>query len=212
VDVWHCASRINVGPALALSEEERLKLAVRIIEIVRQIDPKPPAVLFFDQPWAEYMGRRDVVLSPFDFADAIVRAGLGLTGLGLECNLGFEGGTFPRDLLAVSRLVDQWSQLTVPLHFAINIPSGEGPDPMAIGHHPPRPGIVPGGFDEASQCRLAERLISLLLARPTVQGILWNTASDAEPHEMPHSGVFGADGRPKPLLDALARLRRDHLP
>jgi hypothetical protein len=170
-------------------------------------------VLFFDQPWAEYMSRRDVVLSPFDFADAIVRAGLGLSGLGLECNLGYDpGGTFPRDLLAVSRLVDQWSQLTVPLHFSLTIPSGEGPDPLARDENRPLPGIVPGGWSEEAQRNLAERLVALLLARPSIQGIVWNAASDAQPHEFPHSGLFGADDRPKPIVDAFTRLRREHVP
>lgn len=210
VAAWHCAGRINLAGAFRLREEERLRLAVQIIEVVRRIDPQTPAVLCFDQPWAEYMARQEPSLTPFEFADAMVRAGLGLTGIGLEFNFGYDpGGTFPRDLLAVSRLIDLWSLLGLPLHVVVCLPSGEMPDPLAQGRMKPIAGAAQGGWSEQHQQWAVERLVPLLLAKPSVQAIVWNELTDAGPHELPHGGVFAADGRAKPALAAFAGVRRE---
>ena len=41
-----------------------------------------------DQPWGAFMSRQEYDLSPLHFADALVRAELGLSGIGLEINVG----------------------------------------------------------------------------------------------------------------------------
>jgi hypothetical protein len=55
------------------------------------------------------------------------------------------------------------------------------------------------------------RYVTLLLAKPYVDGILWNQLRDAELHEFPHGGLFDADDHPKPALRQLASLREAHL-
>src|SRR3972149_10093661 len=39
VDLWQCAGRVNTGEVLSLTEEKRLQLTARAIEIVRDCDP-----------------------------------------------------------------------------------------------------------------------------------------------------------------------------
>ena len=84
----------------------------------------------FDQPWAEYLASEQLDLAPLHFADALVRADLGLSGLGLEINVGYHPGGSPhRGPLAFSRLIDTWSLLELPLLVALTLPSSadEGP-------------------------------------------------------------------------------------
>jgi hypothetical protein len=212
VDLWQCAARINLGHALSMSEEDRLRLAVIVVQTIRRIDPQTPAVLFFDQPWAEYMARQETVLSPFDFADAMVRAGLGLTGLGLELNLGYSpGGMLPRSPLALNRLLDHWSLLGLPLYVSLTAPSSADVDPQSRGAARVLPEVAAGGWTERAQQAMAERYVPLLLSKPAVQGVFWNALRDRVPHEWPHSGLIAPDGRPKPALDTLAALRRENL-
>ncbi len=124
VHLWQCAARVNVGDVLSLSEEEKLRLAVRAFEITRKVDPDTPAIVRFDQPWAEYMARQDCDLSPLHFADVLVRSGLELSGVGLDINVGYwPGGTYPRDRLDYSRQLDRWSCLGLPLWLTLNVPS-----------------------------------------------------------------------------------------
>ncbi|MGE0609871.1 MAG: endo-1,4-beta-xylanase [Pirellulales bacterium] len=209
VDVWQCAARVNLSDSLSLSEEERLRLTVLSIETVRRADPQTPVVLFFDQPWAEYMSRQDVVLSPFDFADAIVRAGIGLSGLGLEFNVGYRpGGCLPRSMLAFNRLLDHWSMLGLPLYTAVTVPSADGKCPQTRGGVLPLSNALPGGWSDKVQQIWGERLIGLMLSKPSVQGVFWNSLADGVPHEFPHGGLFDDAGRPKPFCDSLVGLRR----
>ena len=118
VDLWVCASRVNTAKILSLTEEEKVRLSARTIELIRGIDPRTPVVVSFDQPWGEYLGRREMDYPPLHFADALVRANLGLSGLMLELNVGYTpGGTPLRDPLEVSRHLDYWSMLGVPLYI-----------------------------------------------------------------------------------------------
>ena len=98
VHLWICAGRMNVPGAMDLTEEQRLKMTVDILDLTRSTDPRTPAIVSFDQPWAEYMGGQAFDLSPLHFADALVRAELGLAGIALEINFGYcPGGTWSRE-------------------------------------------------------------------------------------------------------------------
>ena len=116
VDFWLAAGRMNTAESLALGEEEKLRLAALAIEIVGELDPGKPVIANFDQPWAEYMSRQEVDFPPLHFADALIRAGLPVSGIGLEINLGYHpGGTLNRTLLEFSRLLDLWNIFGLPL-------------------------------------------------------------------------------------------------
>ena len=62
VDYWICAGRINAADVLALSEQERLRLVARIIELVRALDRETPVLVSFDQPWGEYLRQQGLRL------------------------------------------------------------------------------------------------------------------------------------------------------
>ncbi len=212
VQLWHAAARLNLEGAFQFTEEQRLRLVVEAVDRVRSLDAKTPMILSFDQPWGEYIIRQDQELTPLHFADTLVRGELGLAGIGLEMNLGYwPGGTLPRDALEVSRQLDRWSQLGVPLVVFVSIPSSGGPDPRA--QHTTRvvPGLIAGGVSLQSQQAMLNSLMPLLLAKQSVQAVIWNHWRDDVPHEFPHSGLCDAKGKPKPALQSLASLRKDLL-
>ena len=209
VDLWLCASGMNLGEVLGLDEEALLKLVVRTVEIARRIDPNTPAAIRFSQPWAEYMQHLDLDLSPLHFADALVRTGLELGGLELEISAGYDGsGTPAREPLDISRLVDLWSCLNVPLYITLTYPSDDRPDPKAIGDAKPLPGTR---WSIELQQQWVETVTLLLLSKPAVHGITWNQLSDAVEHEYPWGGLFDEQGKPKPSLASLSVLRKIHL-
>ena len=45
VDLWQCSGRLNTAEVLSFSEEEKLRLAARCIELTRSFDPATPAVI-----------------------------------------------------------------------------------------------------------------------------------------------------------------------
>jgi hypothetical protein len=205
VDLWQCAARVNTAEILSLSEEEKLQLAAEAVKLVRKLDPDAPAVLSLDQPWSEYMGRREVDFPPLHFADALVRAGLELQGLVLEVNLGYGPGcTLPRTALEFSRQLDYWSMLGLPLYVSITAPSDVGEDPLAERRGP----LPAGSWTPQSQQVWIARYVPLILAKPAVQGIIWNQFRDAAPHDFPHGGLLDERGQAKPALRTLALVRQ----
>ena len=187
-------------------------MAVLAIEVTRQTDPRTPIVLMVDQPWAEFMSETECDLSPLHFADALVRADLGLAGIGLELNLGYwPGGSQLRDPLEVGRLVDRWSLLGLPLLVMLTLPSSAAADPLARSEARPAGYGPQGESTPESQLRWVNELAPMLLAKQRVQAIFWNQASDAAPHDFAHGGLFDAAGTAKPALAALGRLRQQYL-
>jgi hypothetical protein len=211
VHLWQAAARMSHGRALALSEEQRLQIAARAITKVRELDPATPIIATFDQPWAEYLATEQLDLAPLHFADALVRADLGLSGLGLEINVGYHPGASPhRTPLAYSRLIDTWSLLELPLLIALTLPSSAEADPRAHG----KTQVLTSAGSEASpatQYAWIERYVPLLLAKTPVQVILWNQLTDSAPHHYPHGGLFDGSDEPKPALEALRKIRQQLL-
>jgi hypothetical protein len=217
VHLWQVAARMNVATALSFTEHERLELLVRAIETVRELDPNTAIVVTVDQPWAEYMASSQLGLAPFPFADALLRADLGVAGLGLEINNGYyPGGTMPRTLLALCRQLDRWGLLGTPLLVAVTAPSGTGdagqdPLPRAQAKPPARPAIRPEDLSEEYQRNWISQHVPMMLAKHCVQVILWNQLSDRDPQGFPGGGLLDATGRAKPAVDALRAIRNAYL-
>ncbi|MFN0054706.1 MAG: endo-1,4-beta-xylanase, partial [Planctomycetales bacterium] len=211
IRIWEVAARANAGGALAMSEENRLTLVAKVLEVARQVDPEGQFLIRIDQPWGEYQARGMHKLSPMHFADALVRAGIELSAINLEIGVGYTpSGSPSRDLLDFSRLIDQWSVLGAPLQVTLAFPSAVGSEPqlttdMEVDHRFWRRPV-----DERAQAEWIDDYVPLLLAKPSVIAVFWNHLSDAQPHRFPHAGLVRDDGAPKPALERLTRQRQLH--
>jgi hypothetical protein len=209
VQLWHVAARMCHGHVLSLNEEQRLQITAQAIAALREIDPTTPVIVSFDQPWAEHLASEQLDLAPLHFADALARADLGMSGIGLELNVGYHpGGTLPRSPLAYSRLIDNWSLLELPLMVLLTVPSGTSEDRLANG----KIRVLAGSeVTPATQSEWVERHVPLLMAKSTVQVVLWNQLSDAVDHDYPHGGLFDEKNEPKPALGAISKVRKEYL-
>jgi hypothetical protein len=210
VQIWNVAAGLNCPSELNLNEEQVMRLAIGLIQAVRRADPKTPVTITVDMPWAEYLGQKDNAISPIHFADTLVRADLGLSGIALEMNFHcWPGGCLPRDLVDISDLIDQWSILGVPLIGIVSAPAHVRADPQAWAKY----GSVgdwrlPRSADsDGDGSAYALEIIQMMLAKQIVHGIFWNQHSDRDKHPYPHAGLLDRNGRPRPLLDGLTQLR-----
>ncbi len=209
VHLWHVASRVNNGRLMSMDEESRLNLVARAVQVVRKLDARTPIVVSFDQPWGEYLVDQDNDLTPWHYADALVRADLGISGFGLEINTGYwPRGSAHRPAFELAKLIDQWSQLGLPLMALITAPSASGDDPLAAATIRAEPITPSADGDHDAQIAWAGLAAPLLASRPSVQVLVWNQLTDGEPHEFPHAGLFDAAGKPKPALATLRELRK----
>jgi hypothetical protein len=209
---WQLTAASNWATVLALTEDELLGLTYRLGEAARQADPGLELVVGISQPWGEYMAQADRTHSPFIFADTLIRSGLNLSALDIEVVMGVTPrGSYCRDLLEVSRLLDLYALLGVPLRVTLGYPSDTQADPDAD----PDLGVGAGrwldGFTPAVQADWASSFAALALCKPFVQGVRWADWSDAEPHQFPHCGLVNPQGQPKPSLQRLRELRERHL-
>jgi hypothetical protein len=212
IRTWHLTAASNCAAVLSLGEDELLWLTVRLAETARQVDPALELVIGISQPWGEYMALEDRIHSPFIFADTLIRSGLNLAGLDLELAMGVTPrGSYCRDLLETSRLLDLYALLGVPLRVTLAYPAATGSDPKADPELRVAAGHWRGGFNPDAQAEWAAAFTSLALCKPYVQAVHWAHLSDADPHQFPHGGLVDAHGNPRPVVQRLHELREKHL-
>ncbi len=212
VHLWICSAGLNLENEFEHPEEERLRLAVLAIESIRRQDPRAPIVLCVDQPWGAFMGHEEYDLSPLHFADALVRAELGLAGIGLQLNVAYmPGGSEPRDALEFGRQMDRYSSLGLPLLVSLTVPSGSTSDPHALRKSQVIQYAPGDSLSPATQRDWGGQILPMLLAKQPVQGILWNQLLDSQPHELPHGGLYDQRDHAKPIVEQLKKLRRENL-
>jgi hypothetical protein len=212
IHTWELVGRANSADVLALGEEQLLRLAVHALETSRAIDADARYVIRIGQPWGQYLSRTGRQLAPLHFADTLLRADLGVSGFDLEICVGYtRDASPPRDLMELSRLLDLWSTLGVPLALTLAYPSAADTDPLATKDAAMEPSAAESPWNEAAQAQWVRECVSLALAKPNVQTVAWAHLSDAGPHEWPHAGLVRADGAPKRALEELATLRGQFL-
>lgn len=208
IRTWEISARVNTGGGLRLTEEQRLTLVAKTLEVGRQVDEKNQYLIRIDQPWGDYQARGQHKLSPMQFVDALHRAGLGLAGVNLEVAVGYAPrGTAPRDLLDFSRLIDQWSTLGIPLQVTLAFPSARAEDAQATSGLEVLRDSWKLPWSEESQAQWLDQHLTLLMAKPSVVAIFWTHFADAQPHHFPHAGLLALSGQAKPALNRLAHYR-----
>jgi hypothetical protein len=209
---WHLTAASNWAHVLGLNEEELLGITYRLIETARQVDPGLELIFGISQPWGEYMAQEERTHSPFIFADTLIRSGVNPWALDVEVVMGVKArGSYCRDLLETSRLLDLYALLGVPLRVTLGYPSSNRPDTQADPEAMIGRGHWRAGFTPAVQAEWAAQFAELSVCKPYVQGVQWTHLSDAEPHQFPHSGLIDAQGNAKPALTKLRALREAHL-
>jgi hypothetical protein len=202
----------NTSEIPGIGEEEMLWLLVQIAETARQSDPGLELAIGLIQPWGEYLASQPQQHSPFMFADTLVRSGVSLSCLDLEIVMGVSPrGSYCRDLLDLSRLIDLYGQLGLPLQLTLGFPSDSGPDRAASADLQVDAGSWGDGFTPQVQGRWATEFGELALCKPTVRSVQWVHLCDSEPHYFPACGLVDSQGNLKPALESFRQLRATHL-
>ena len=204
IRVWEICTRMNTGGALTLNEENRLTLTARVLDVARQVDEEAQLIIRIDQPWGDYQARGQHRLSPLQIVDALVRSGVGLSGVNLELAMGYSPvGSARRDLLECSRLIDLWSLLDVPIYIRLVCPSSVEVDPNAFRGIAVNPRVWAGPCDENNQANWIDQLLEVLVAKPRVAGVFMPHFSDAAPHDFPNAGLLRSNNSPKPVAERI---------
>lgn len=211
IRVWEICTRMHTGGALTLSEESRLTLTARVLDVARQVDEEAQLIVRVNQPWGDYHARGQYRLSPLQVIDALLRSGVGLSGVNLEIAMGFKSdGSAQRDLLECSRLIDTWTILDVPIYVTLICPSDVSDDSLASSEIKVNPRVWAGPSSEEIQANWISGLFELLVAKPRVAGIFLPHYSDGAPHEFPHAGIMRTNESSKEVVERIIIHRQSH--
>ncbi len=209
VRMWEVAARMNTGGLYGYSEENLLALTARMIDVVRQVDSESQVFVRLDRPWGDYQSRGKHRLTPWHVVDALMRSGMGLTGINLELAIGYEPGhNDDRPLLRLSRLLDTWGSFGLPLQVTIACPGGAAPDPQARLGWKVDNECWRAPWSGPTQATWFDQVLPLLIAKQSVAGIFWCQLDDSIPHRFPNAGLREASGQTRPLMKHIANQRR----
>ena len=212
IPAWTLIHRVGSSEVLGLGEEDQVRLAARLLQVARHVDPAAQFLVGVDRPWGEWLGQSKFQLGPLHLADYLARSELGLSGIELEVALGYTPpGSGLRDLFEFSRLLDLYALINLPLYVNLALPSSLADDPKADRSVRPSPGDWPDDLDEAAHARWASGFVALAAAKPFVRSVTWWQPTDGLPHPYPNAGLLRDDHSPKPLADWMKTFRKDLL-
>jgi hypothetical protein len=212
IRTWQVTAGSNCAGILASRDEELIWLTIRLADAVRRVNPQLEIIVGLAQPWGDYLAEHERSKTPFIFADDLLRTGVKLAALELEFIMAVSPrGSYCRDLLETSRVLDLYALLGVPIQAALAYPSSSVATGQADADQRVNLGYWRGGYFEETQADWASAFAALALCKPYVRTVQWCHWSDAQPHAFPNCGLVDVQGREKAALQALIKLRAEHL-
>ena len=207
IRIWEVAAYSTPDGPGSLSEEHRLGLVARVLEAASGTESDAQFFVRIDRPWGEHLASGQSRLSPFQFVDALLRSNIGLGGVNLEIAVGYGSrGSWFRDPLAFSRMIDSWSLLGLPLHVTLAYPSRPHSPEMGSDLLTPC-GNGPSPNSEQAQADWLGRYVPVIMSKPAVIGVFIDRYHDSPTSRYPHSGILDATGNRKMAYDVVRGLR-----
>ncbi len=212
IQTWQLTGAANIPGVLSLQDDELLWLTLQMGEAARKVSPDCDLIVGVSQPWGDYMRDEERCYSPFVFVDTLLRSGLSLSAIDIEVVMGVTPrGSYCRDLLDFSRMLDLYALLGVPIQVTLGYPASVSHDSIADSQITPTAGYWRDGLTPETQAEWASEFATLALCKPYVRAVQWMQYSDVDPHLCPHCGVLDRAGKERPVLNRLRRIREKYL-
>ena len=203
----HLVSGLNGIGHRHLSYPQQQQLAVDLLQLVDDSLIEIPVMVSFDFPWAERLAGSVGGIHPLQIADSLLRHGSRIAFLGLDVNLDYwPNGSAIRDPLQWIDLIDVWAQLDLPLVICMRVPSGGKP----VAADCPVDRMINqqrSNVNEEQRLEFLQTVLPMLIARPTVHGIIWRQWQDDDDPRYPYGGIIDADGGEKPIMRVIDDLK-----
>ena len=233
----HVACGLNGMGHRDLGYRQQVQLTIDVLEVFSQSQIQIPVCVSFDYPWAERLAWSVGGIHAMQIADELLRNGATISYLGLEINLDYYPvGSLSRDPLQWIDLVDSWSQFGMPIILCLRVPqfikdsvlnsdevtefTGDSGDIATSKVIDSSSGstsqeivanIVRENLDDDQRIRLLKTVIPMMIARPSVHGIVWRSRTDADDARFPNAGLLDEDGNSKPTFDLIRSVRQEFL-
>lgn len=179
---WLLFSGFNHADRLGLDEDDRLRLAARLLETARDIDAQAHWSIGLQQPWGDFLANSELRYSPLAFADTLLRSGFEVAALELDLTF----GSLPRDPLDTLQLLELFEPLNCPLDVSLA-----------------------GPVSETEMMPLAT--VEAMVASPAVRAVYWDAWSVNQPNSRIPTAALSPFSPERPALAWFGELRKNWL-
>jgi hypothetical protein len=200
IKVWQLTGSTNGPAALGLEDDDLLNLSSRLTELARQVDQRLHLSAGIAQPWGEYLALKAHPYSPFAYCDMLLRTRVIVNALDIEILMRAPTrGSLSHDLLDISRMLDLYAVLGLPLRVTLGYPIASSTEQRADKTLSPE-----------HQAAWVRQLANLAVCKPYVLGVTWLAWSDRD-QTTSGLGLLDSAGKPRLALAGLQALRKAHL-
>ena len=211
----HVACGLNGLGHRQLSYPQQLQTVVDLLQMIEDSPVECPTMISFDFPWGERLASSVGGIHPLQIADTLLRQGVDLSFIGLDINLDYwPGGSALRDPLQWIDLIDVWSQLGKPLVICLRMPSQQerlssgatlSSDQQKLVNE------IRGGLTDQQRLNAVATVLPMLVARPSVHGLIWRQLTDLDDYRYPSAGLLDSESHAKPTAELISGFRAETL-
>jgi len=217
VDYWIAYHNPHMRmQSLGFSKEQITDLVKTAIGAVREADPTAQVLIYFDHPCGflaamAFQGSADdFTTDPYTFAAYLKEMGIGNFGIALAMIYGSEdeynGGVGPnvpypfRDLSSISRILDWYGNLSVPVYITEFNAPGQFTSPLGYWHK--------RSWDESLKSEWIEKFYTIAFSKTNVRMVTYWSAVDAAAQNI-ERGLLDAYSHPRQSYYTVKRLITD---
>jgi len=208
---WTVLSGIHADNGLNLSFEQVLDLTRLVCSRAKQLCSRAAAVVEITHPWGEYEVGNARTIHPYLYADMVSQSGVNFDAFSLRLPFGTPNdGRYLRDFFQLSTLIDRYVLLGKPLHVTTCVPSQLSDD---LAHPGPQAEKCEGGYWDSPwspeiQARWFEVFSQIVLSKPQVESVTWDTLCDEHADIIPYGGLFTRNWTAKPVFASMRELQK----
>jgi len=213
VSAWNIVSGLHVNRRFGCSFDQLLELTRMGTMVVKKMQPSAKAFVEIVQPFGEYYASNPQSIPPLTYADLLVQGGINFDGFIVRLLVGqAQEGQYPRDLLQISSMLDQFSAYGKPVHLVLGAPSQPITEEMLLpesdGRVDPDCGYWRRPWSPQVQAHWLEAMSLIGLSKPFVESVTWIELMDHPDIELPLSGLIDEQFKPKPAYGRLKGFRK----
>jgi hypothetical protein len=205
--VWNIASGVNLNQAALLSIDGMVAVTRMAAVSVRQAQRDAKLLIEVGDPFNDIPPAADGRLGPISaiqYLRVLVAAGVPMDSVGVPILIGESvPGRGSRDLMQVAAMLERF---TGPKEIPPIVITGCGAPSTPAGD--PGSGSWREPWSLRSQAAWAPLVFQIAMANPGIHAVVWDRLRDDAGTGIRHSGLFMADGSPKPAAERLLLTRR----
>jgi len=202
VHTWRIIAGLNAFNHFGFSFEQTLEMTRAATMAARAAGNRGVRIVELSNPWGEYYADTPSTIPPLVYMDMVVQSGINFDAFGLALRFGKNNpGMHIRDMLQISAVLDYFGAVGKPLYVTeVEVPAANH-DQAAMA------GLWRGPWDPQRQGLWLEQFYKVALSKPFIDTVSYAHFVDTENSELAHSGLFDAQLKPKPAIEALHKLQ-----